>query len=89
MVDLAQSREDACGLLDVSAGHLSHVLGGSRRVGLDLANRIKGVYAALGRVIPTEAWGENASPAEQLLIRETVEKIPRRQSAIGATSVAA
>lgn len=77
MVALAQTREDAQHLLGVSAGHLSHLLVGTRGIGLDLANKVKAVYAELGYVIATEEWSRDATPAERLLIVETVDKIPR------------
>jgi len=73
MVAASQTREEAVEALGVTTGHLSHILGGTRGLGLDLANKIKAVYG-----VPTEAWGETASRDEQLLIRETVEQIPRR-----------
>jgi len=78
MVALGQTRDEARGLLGISAGHLSHVLGGTRGLGLELANKVKAVYAALGREVPTEAWEVDATPAEHLLIQETADRIPRR-----------
>lgn len=86
MVALGQSREEACALLEISAGHLSHVLGGTRGVGLVLANKIKAAYAERGHDVPTESWSVDASAAEQLLIRETVERIPRPAHAAVATA---
>ena len=75
MVAAGHSREDAQGIFEISAGHLSHLLGGTRGIGLTIANKIKATYADRGHDVPTEAWEVEASPAESLLILETIKKI--------------